>query len=152
MGASSSSSLPSSPLPFSYSYSQFRNPIYLSLDIWQLVTVCPSFPPLYLQCCLSWSTLPAELCFSLPAPATASSWHHQLLQSVQANKPSHVSYQGLQSADRLCYWGFLSLWGTKGTTTTDHRLHLLGQTNLRRNVVIFNQLEIVLPKYILETS
>lgn len=151
MAASSSSSLPSSPLPLSYSCSQFHNPLYHSLDIWQLVTSCRSSPPSDLQCCPSWSTLPAEPCFFLPAPATASSWHHQLLQRVQANKPSQRAPKCNVCADLLCYWGFLSLWGTKGTMTIHHRLQLLGQTNLRRNI-IFNQLEILVPKYIVETS
>lgn len=90
--SSSPSSSPSSPLPLSYSCSKFHNPIHHSTDIRQLVTVVPSFPsPLFnpsWQRCLPWSTHPAGSCFSLPAPATASSRHNQHLLRAQTDKSS----------------------------------------------------------------
>lgn len=88
------------------------------------MTVDPSFPSPHFnpQHHLAWSTHPAGSCFSLPAPATASSWHDQLLLRAQNDKSSS-QVNPFCVTDIPSYCG-----GTKGAVTTHHRLHLLGQT------------------------
>lgn len=101
-----------------------------------------------LQCHLSWSSLPAEPCFFLPALATASSWQHQLLQRAQANKHTNVSYQGLQSTPSVLTCSVTEILLTMGNQRHKDNTPqaMLAGANLRRNEIIFNKLEISLPK------
>ena len=131
--SSVSSSLPSSPLPLSYSCSQFHNPVYHSLDIWQLVAVCPSLP------CLGPAAVPfmeRPACWALLLP------------------PSSISSRGLRSAHSALSRsaaGGPSHCGNQGRNDSTPQVMLAG-ANLLINIVIFNKLEISLPKYTLETS
>lgn len=89
------------------------------------MTVDPSFPspPFHQQRHLPWGTHPAGSCFSLPAPATASSWHDQLLLRTQTDKSSPKVHP-------LCVTDIPSHYGEpRLQLTTHHRLHSVGQTS-----------------------